>query len=303
MKNEGSIELLPGMDSDWDRFRKICLYVLSYFFWCTGLTKVGLNLVSRRKSIIVLNYHRVSPEHRSKISGYYGNVTSSQRFEDHLRFLKRKVRFVDAAEMERKLNGEWTEMGSCAFVTFDDGYQDFLDHAVPILKKYGTKCILFITVGVFEPEFLLPAEKLSRIERNIEGNGKLYLSSGDIEALMAENVEIGSHTISHPILDEISPDRQYIEIFLSKEKLEKITKRKIKYFSYPIGPVSDIAQAFVKEAGYSMAFCNNTGFATPNTTLLAIPRISTCNYPVPVLTCKIILTAIYERLRHLRRRI
>ena len=46
-------------------------------------------------------------------------------------------------------------------------------------------------------------------------------------------IEIGSHTISHPLLTETSADQIENELVLSRTFLEEIIKKPVKYFAYP----------------------------------------------------------------------
>lgn len=65
--------------------------------------------------------------------------------------------------------------------------------------------------------------------------------------------EIGSHTINHSFLNEISKGQAKFEIMSSKDKIEEITGKECKWFCYPRGRYSKEILKLVKEAGYKFA--------------------------------------------------
>lgn len=70
---------------------------------------------------------------------------------------------------------------------------------------------------------------------------------------IAKDHEIGSHTLTHPLLTRIPLDRAIIEISNSKLMLEKELGKDVKKFSYPRGYTNTDLQQAVKNAGYESA--------------------------------------------------
>jgi peptidoglycan/xylan/chitin deacetylase (PgdA/CDA1 family) len=66
--------------------------------------------------------------------------------------------------------------------------------------------------------------------------------------------ELGAHTISHPYLDQLSPEEQATEVFESKQVLSELTGRPVRYFAYPNGDYDRDTLRLVKQAGYEAAF-------------------------------------------------
>lgn len=72
-------------------------------------------------------------------------------------------------------------------------------------------------------------------------------------------IEVGAHTVTHPILSTLSPALQQVEIEQSKAQLERILGRPILSFSYPYGARSDYTSRtidLVRKAGFECA-CSN----------------------------------------------
>jgi peptidoglycan/xylan/chitin deacetylase (PgdA/CDA1 family) len=90
----------------------------------------------------VLMYHSIS---RPEVD-YDPLCTSPERFEAQMLYLKRhNLRGVSMRELSLALNtGEATALVG---MTFDDGYEDFLDAAVPTLEKLGFSATVFVVAG------------------------------------------------------------------------------------------------------------------------------------------------------------
>ena len=99
-----------------------------------------------------------------------------------------------------------------AIITFDDGRKSQYENAKPILDKYDFKATFYVICDIVGKE------------------GRL--SWQEIKQLQNEGHEIGSHSMSHVNLDEISSDEQDYEIVESKKCLEN-KGIAVNSFSYP----------------------------------------------------------------------
>lgn len=127
-------------------------------------------------------------------------------------------------------------------LTFDDGYLDFYTAAYPELKKRGMTAVSYV------------------ITNKIGADG--YLSGEQIKELLNNNIEIGSHTKSHPDLSKAPETKVQAEIFESKQILENLIGAQVVSFCYPSGKYNDVVENFVKEAGYDYAVTTNGGLAS-----------------------------------------
>lgn len=89
-----------------------------------------------------------------------------------------------------------------------------------------------------------------------------------------EGIEIGSHTVSHPILPNTSNDQLETELIESKARLEAELARKVTLFCYPNGRNDARVQRATALAGYRCAVTNQHGMNTTHTPLLALRRIA-----------------------------
>jgi peptidoglycan/xylan/chitin deacetylase (PgdA/CDA1 family) len=102
------------------------------------------------------------------------------------------------------------------------------------------------------------------------------LTEGMIRALSAQNVEIGAHTVSHPILTSLADATAQYEIVESKHILEQIIGKPVRYFAYPNGKrgmdFDERHVAMAKAAGFTAAFTTALGAATIADDRFMIPR-------------------------------
>lgn len=96
-------------------------------------------------------------------------------------------------------------------------------------------------------------------ERANELQGRTSLSEQQMKDI-AEDFEIGSHTLTHPLLTRIKPELAYSEISNSREALSDRFDQNIISFCYPRGYSNPQIQQMVVEAGYLNARSTLVGY-------------------------------------------
>ncbi len=94
-------------------------------------------------------------------------------------------------------------------------------------------------------------------------------------------VEIGAHTLTHPVLSDLAPDQQQHEIGGSKRRLEALVGRNITSFAYPYGKKMHYNGDTVKTVrgnGFSCACSNFGGLVTRTSDRFALPRFQPLNW-------------------------
>jgi peptidoglycan/xylan/chitin deacetylase (PgdA/CDA1 family) len=94
-------------------------------------------------------------------------------------------------------------------------------------------------------------------------NHQLFMKWKHAEELLRQGMEIGSHTLTHPILSQIDIEQHEKEIVDSKLILEKRLNCKINSIAYPVGRYycyNEKSIEFILAAGYKIAFNNEPGF-------------------------------------------
>jgi peptidoglycan/xylan/chitin deacetylase (PgdA/CDA1 family) len=96
-----------------------------------------------------------------------------------------------------------------------------------------------------------------------------------VAAQKGGTLEIGAHTVTHPVLNELSFDDQEREIVNGKRVLEKIIGQPVVSFAYPFGSSWDVGQAGVQlaeRAGFLLSCANMPGTVTPGSDVHWLPR-------------------------------
>lgn len=134
-------------------------------------------------------------------------------------------------------------------VTFDDGYVSVIENALPELKKRGIPVTFFVPTGSLgeRPGWIKSPESPLWEERVISPKELKNISSEPL-------VTIGSHTVSHPNLLQISHQEVIRELVKSKAVLENLLGRPIEWLSFPRGAYDDSLVQIALEAGYRRLF-------------------------------------------------
>lgn len=183
--------------------------------------------------ILILTYHDFTIEEGSS---YDMNIVEFEKQMDYLAAHNYSV--ISLSELLKGLKGGQLPPKPVV-ITIDDGFKSNYTLAYPVLKKYNFPATLFIYTNF--------------IEKNNSS-----LTWEEIREMTKNNIEIGSHTLSHCNLLKYKKNENYEtylarirrEIFLSKEILESKIGSKVKFFAYPYGVYSPIIKNLVIQAGY-----------------------------------------------------
>ena len=140
------------------------------------------------------------------------------------------------------------------WVTFDDGYKNAHDTAMPILTALGMKGSFFIITGKLGNEDTMTDEMLSELKAN---------------PLMS----VGSHTVNHPDLEYSSHDVANTELIDSKKYLDNLLHQETSVICYPAGRYNTETAGLAEAAGYKLGLTTNPGLASSANGLFALNRV------------------------------
>ncbi|AXK34615.1 polysaccharide deacetylase family protein [Streptomyces armeniacus] len=200
-------------------------------------------------------YHSVS----DGLHDPYRIAVSPHRLRRQLRWLRaRGLRGVGVGELLRaRAAGRGAGLVG---LTFDDGYQDFLDEAVPLLLEHGCTATVFV----------LPGRLGGTNAWDPLGPRRPLLSEPAIRAAAGAGMEIGSHGLLHRDLITAGDAALREETARSRALLTAVTGGPVAGFCYPYGAVDARAARAVREAGYGYACAIDPG---PLTGTYALPRV------------------------------
>lgn len=224
----------------------ICLLGTAFFWWNKNEIRLRAEYEAFKKTgAPILMYHGVGQKNR------YENwpdslILSGELFESHIKYLKEEGYTIVAVEEIAKRLAEGKSIDKYIGLTFDDGYKNNSTVAIPIMKKYGAKGTFFvINKDIGKPDRMGDAE---------------------IFSLLADGMELGSHTTSHAPLKKI--DSKYLawELSTSRFCLKKNYNRYIvRTLAYPNGGYNDNVIAKAQEYGFYRAVTGHIGLNTYDT--------------------------------------
>jgi peptidoglycan/xylan/chitin deacetylase (PgdA/CDA1 family) len=220
--------------------------------------RLRLRLIRQRpqwQGVRMLGYHRITEE-RDELA------LSPDRFRRHLEALLRSG--VEPVGIDRACDiVEQGEAGRYAALTFDDGYRDFVEEALPHLERLGVPAVVYVATHVADG-----STTFSWYQRQPPVLGWDELTDLARHPL----VTIGAHTRSHPSLPRLTEAEAREEIAGSRRDAESHLPEAVVHFCYPAGHAGDREQELAREAGFRSGVTCDPGVNGPGTPLLALRR-------------------------------
>jgi peptidoglycan/xylan/chitin deacetylase (PgdA/CDA1 family) len=270
----------------------------------------------QRLSILI--FHRVL----AKPDPLFPGEMDAARFDHLMRHVAAQFNVVTLAQAASLRQQQRLPQRALA-ITFDDGYADNAELALPILQRHGLRASFFVATGFLdggrmwndsvietvrattrEPlpsrtiaerraaiAQLLPRIKyLGLAERNewlaslhrAAGApalpGDLMMRSEQVVLLHRAGMEIGAHTVAHPILRVLPDAEAEAQITQGRDDLQRLIGQPIEVFAYPNGkPDQDYDRrhvAMVSRAGFKLAVSTAQGTADRHSLPLEMPRFT-----------------------------
>jgi peptidoglycan/xylan/chitin deacetylase (PgdA/CDA1 family) len=276
----------------------------------------------------ILIFHRVLPDQ----DPIFPAEVDASRFDRLMAVVARSFQVLPLQEAVRRLQHR-TLPTRALCITFDDGYADNHDVALPILQRYGLPACFFIATGFLDggrmfndtvieavrlsthpqidlDEFglgrlalqtpvqraaavgkLLPIIKymspeqrpqaLDRLQRLLGPKvlpDTLMMTRRQVQSIAAAGMEIGAHTVRHPILSTVDDAIAESEMVESRDELQGLIDRDVSLFAYPNGqPDRDYGQrhaAMAKRLGFAAAVSTAAGVSRSGDDLFQLPRFT-----------------------------
>jgi peptidoglycan/xylan/chitin deacetylase (PgdA/CDA1 family) len=278
----------------------------------------------RRGRLLILTYHRVLRSADELLP----DEPDAAGFAAQMDVVGKYCRVLPLPEAVSRLR-EGTLPARAACITFDDGYENNLSVALPILEQRGMTGTVFIAVdaiqrGIMWNDLIIEGvraathavdmsvldetplaitaaserpriigELLNRLKylpleqrwnlatRFFAANSsaalpRLMLREEQVREFATRGHDVGAHTMSHPILKELTAARADAEIGESGRWLRDVTGRTPRSFAYPNGrPNRDYDAthvAMVRSAGFELAVSTSWGCATRRSDMYQLPR-------------------------------
>lgn len=287
-----------------------------------------------RARLNVLIFHRVLP----RPDPLFPDEIDAARFDELLGWVRSWFNVLPLDTAIRQL-AEGSLPARAAALSFDDGYADNHDVALPLLKKYGLPCSFFVATGFLDGgrmwndtliesvrrsrlpmldlrgladargedlgqhvlgddarrraalgrliervKYLPPEQRLACVtalaERaEVVPPDDLMMTGEQVRSLRRAGMQIGAHTVSHPILAKLDASQAADEIGRSREVLEGLLGEKVGMFAYPNGKpgtdyLPDVHPRLVRELGFDAAVSTRWAAARRGEDVFQIPRFT-----------------------------
>jgi len=142
---------------------------------------------------------------------------------------------------------------------------------------YRELCALLRTLEERARERILDSFRSTGVRDDVPDGKPRPMTVDELRRLAdGDLVDIGAHTITHPTLSKLGPDKQRAEIAGSKQQLERALDRPIASFAYPYGGATDFDKTttlIVRDAGFDHACANVSTRLGPSTDAYRLPRV------------------------------
>lgn len=200
-------------------------------------------------SIPILMYHQIDAPPPSG-TPLRGLVVSPSSFAHQMWLLKSLgFRGLSMRDLEPYING--TKRDRVVGITFDDGYENTVLNALPVLRKNCFTATCYAVSNMIG--------ETNSWDRHLGIEEKPLMKLDDWLLWRNSGMDIGSHTRSHANLTTLSSSDASAQIIESKQELELMLDCEVRHFCYPFGQFDKTHSSIVKGAGYASATTTHRG--------------------------------------------
>jgi peptidoglycan/xylan/chitin deacetylase (PgdA/CDA1 family) len=237
----------------------------------------------------------------------FPDVIHAHRFAQHLHLLRRWFHVLPLEQAVRRLQ-ERSLPSRAAAITFDGGYADHAEVALPLLQRFNLPATFFVAIGYLDGGYswsdavgaydvaclgrrravidmllaalgtLPPVERLERVHAMARRTTPTMLSSDQVIALHRAGMAIGGHTVNQHSLATLSNAEARAEIGNGRARLEEIVQAPVRLFAYPNGrPGADFEKRhanMLRSAGFDAAVTTASGAARASCDPYELPRFT-----------------------------
>lgn len=222
----------------------------------SGVSFIALKGLSNRT--FILYYHNVGT-YKYGLRGVY---ISPDCFEKQMRFLSRKgYKTIGFDELAGYLERAENPPKKTFVITFDDGYKNNYENALPVLERYDFTATVFV-----------PTSEVGKTLAHKRTSPEQRMSWKEL-ADISRSWRVESHTVKHISLTELTTAEVLYELTVSRRQIEEKLGRKPEIFCYPSGKYNNCVRDLVKNTGYRAACITRPGLVGKGSDLYALPRV------------------------------
>jgi peptidoglycan/xylan/chitin deacetylase (PgdA/CDA1 family) len=213
-------------------------------------------------SVPILMYHRVAADGPAGLDRFRVHPAL---FAEHVAALHEAgYRTVRLRDWARAMARREPLRGKPVILTFDDGYRDILDGAIPALRRHGFRATVFPV-----------AERVGHLaDWDVEfGAAAPLLGWDELRALQAAEVEFGCHSCRHRPMTGMGMAELAEDLTRARAILEEALGCPVTTLAYPYGAENEVVRRVVAELGFAAAVTCRPGVARLHDSPLRLPRL------------------------------
>ena len=176
--------------------------------------------------VFIVFYHRIADQHLNDWT-----MTNDQ-FTQQINWFQERFDLVDLAECQRRIASGRNTRPTLS-ITFDDGYAENCEHALPMLLERKIPVTYFVA-GQTHDQQPFPHDVAS-------GAPLAPNTMESILAMTSAGIEIGAHTRTHADLGNLTDPEQIVdEVLTATRDLEALINQPIRYFAFPFGQFENL---------------------------------------------------------------
>jgi peptidoglycan/xylan/chitin deacetylase (PgdA/CDA1 family) len=162
---------------------------------------------------------------------------------------------------------EIQESPAAVALTFDDGFQNFFEHALPVLDEHRFPATVFVVSSYSGAINTWPSQPVRPPVPQLP-----LMSWSELEQAAQAGIRIGSHSATHPFLTRLAEPEVEEELRLSRTMIEDRTGRSVTDFAYPYGDSSiPVRQAVARH--FQLACGTKLAFVSSDSDSMELPRL------------------------------
>lgn len=224
---------------------------LGAYYFATLPVRIGTRWITSCRGeapIHVLFYHRVA----DIVPNAW--TISTREFARQIQWLRANFEMISLHEAQRRLIARENRRPAVC-ITFDDGYADNCDFAIPLLVEQKVPTTYFVALDIIKYGRTFPHDELAGIPLPVNSLQQLRDMAND-------GIDLGLHTRTHCDLGKLHhPECLHDEIVSARTEMRSLLGVPVDFFAFPYGQHGNMSAAAVRmihHAGFR-GFCSAYG--------------------------------------------
>jgi len=178
---------------------------------------------------------------------FEGTWTTPNRFRSQMKtLLNRGYNFIDESSFLNLLDRRTGFNRWSVLLTFDDGYKETMELALPILEELDIPALVFLVAGY--------VGRYNDWDLSLGRRSFYHLTWHDAKRMLKKRITFGSHGLTHSNLTIMPKEKCEQEFSVSKRITEQNLGCEVRCFSYPFGIYNSSVKVLAARAGFKAAF-------------------------------------------------